>query len=102
MQDGCDQSECDFAMNEVEVVIGDVKKGTINSSGMMHEVTVIVPTDASGGLSERALITAITEVGMPGPQGERGPGIASNITRITASITPPANPEVNDLWIDLT
>lgn len=63
----------------------------------MKSVTV----DATG-------ITVVTDVGLPGPQGPRGdtgaqgPGIASNISRITASVDPPENPEVNDLWIDLT
>ena len=45
------------------------------------------------------VIKAVVSVGMPGPTG---PGIRSNITRITASADPPANPEVNDLWIDLS
>lgn len=59
----------------------------------MNEVTVRLPIEGP------PVITAITKVG---PQGPPGPGILSNITRITASIDPPANPEENDLWIDLT
>jgi hypothetical protein len=50
-------------------------------------------------------IIAKVSVRMPGPrgpQGEVGPGIESNITKITASIDPPTNPEENDLWIDLS
>ncbi len=75
----------------------------------MKKVTVIIPvTDDSGTLGGPAVITAITDIGLPGPpgaqglEGPQGPGIFSNITRITASVNPPDNPEVNDLWIDLT
>ena len=82
----------------------------------MKSVTVVIPAiEDIGELGGQAIISSITNVGavvnataaigMPGPrgpQGERGPGIASNITRITAGTTPPDDPEVNDLWIDLT
>jgi hypothetical protein len=75
----------------------------------MKKVTVVIPSvDDAGTLGGPAVVTAITDVGLPGPQGvkgdkgDQGPGILSNITRITASIDPPTNPEVNDLWIDLT
>ena len=70
----------------------------------MKKITVIIPDD-SGTLDEPVVITAITDVGLPGPpgpKGDQGPGIFSNITRITASTDPPANPQENDLWIDLT
>jgi hypothetical protein len=51
------------------------------------------------------VITAKVDIRLPGPKGDKGdtgPGIASNIAKITASTTPPDNPEVNDLWIDLS
>jgi len=64
----------------------------------MNKVTITI-SDTSGTLDGPASVSALATVGLPGP---RGPGIFSNITRITASIDPPANPEVNDLWIDLT
>lgn len=41
-------------------------------------------------------------IGPPGVKGDPGEGIESNITRITASPIPPTDPEVNDLWIDLS
>jgi hypothetical protein len=75
----------------------------------MKKVTVIIPNgNAPGILGGPVSITTITTVGLPGPPGEKGdkgdqgPGILSNIPRITASVDPPDNPEVNDLWIDIT
>jgi hypothetical protein len=45
---------------------------------------------------------SVVKVIAGGPKGDRGPGILSNISRITASDTPPIDPELNDLWIDLS
>jgi hypothetical protein len=44
----------------------------------------------------------IVKVVAGGVKGDRGPGIDSNITKITASTTAPPNPQVNDLWIDIS
>lgn len=95
----------------------------------MKRITVVIPSiDDAGDLGGSAIITEVASIGpvmtakavvsgiinvssstrLPGPKGDkgdpgaRGPGILSNITRITASTNPPADPEVNDLWIDLT
>lgn len=79
----------------------------------MKRITVVMPTrDDSGAFNRPAVIKSITQsgpavitqtakVGLPGPKGDPGPGIESNISRITAGTTPPNDPEKNDLWIDL-
>lgn len=70
----------------------------------MKQITVILPRD----FSDPVVIGAISNIGLPGPPGPQGdtggqgPGILSNISRITVSTTPPDDPEVNDLWVDIS
>jgi hypothetical protein len=53
-------------------------------SGQPVTVEVVTPND-----------TQIVQIGVAGPQGPRGnPGI-------TVSSTPPLNPQVNDLWLQI-
>jgi hypothetical protein len=73
----------------------------------MKEIVVVLPsaTDQISSITASPISPIVqpqVSIGIPGPQGPPGPGIASNITRVTASTTPPTNPVVNDLWIDLS
>lgn len=66
----------------------------------MRQITVVIPSeDVSDTLTQTPIIKSVSTIGLPGP---RGPGILSNITRITASTSPPDDPEVNDLWVDIS
>lgn len=60
----------------------------------MSEVVVVQETPTP--------IVRIISQGQKGEKGETGPGILSNIERITASYDPPESPMENDLWIDLS
>jgi hypothetical protein len=66
----------------------------------MADRIVIVPTQ------NKVTVTpgnpTIVKVVAGGVKGDQGPGIASNIAKITASLTAPLNPQVNDLWIDIS
>jgi len=54
-------------------------------------VEVVVPADP-----------AVVEVLVEGPQGPAGPeGAPYTGPQITVSTTPPSNPAVGDIWIDL-
>ena len=70
----------------------------------MKQINVQIPAGdiSSGVLTQTPIIKSISSIGLPGPTGPQGPGIASNITRITASVDPPSSPQENDLWIDLS
>lgn len=75
----------------------------------MKQITVILPaTDDSGTILGPVTIKTISDIGLPGPPGPtgstgpQGPGIASNIHRITVSADPPDNPDLNDLWVDIS
>jgi len=68
----------------------------------MDQVILVLPGNDQPAIILEPAPTPVdisVSIGMPGPPG---PGIASNISRITASTSPPANPENNDLWIDLS
>lgn len=76
----------------------------------MNKATIVVH-DTTAMLESPVTVKAISQAGLPGPKGDKGdtgdqgvqgPGILSNIVRITASATPPDSPELNDLWIDIS
>ena len=67
----------------------------------MKVITFEIPAldEDTGTITATPIIKSITTVGLQGPPG---PGISSNISKITASVDPPSNPQENDLWIDLS
>lgn len=67
------------------------------TKGIPQQVDVSTPGFSLAPQVNASLLqqSEVTIIGLPGPEGPPS-------DQITVSDTPPSNPEINDLWVDLS